>query len=195
MNMCQHASIASYYTSFISGNEAWLVMPLYEGGSVGDLLHGRYPHGLENERSIATILRSVLEALEYLHKQGQIHRDVKASNILLGKDGHAQLGDFGLCAILKEGQRTLTFAGTPCWMAPEVLVDERGYDSKADIWSLGITAYELAEGHPPYAELTPIKVSRMATARSSKLWSTTNRPSLATHRSGTQPSLASLEIA
>ena len=158
MSMCQHPCIANFYTSFISGKDVWLVMPIYEGGSVADLLQIRYPGGVTDETVIASLLKCVLLALQYLHKQGQIHRDVKCSNVLLDMKGNVCLSDFGVSAILKEKPVAKTFVGTPCWMAPEVLVEEHGYNCQADIWSFGVTAIELAEGKAPYSDLSAMKV-------------------------------------
>ena len=158
MSMCHHPCISTFYTSFISGKDVWLVMPIYEGGSVTDLLQIRAPNGISDESIIACLLKNVLHALQYLHNQGHIHRDVKCSNMLLDLKGNVCLGDFGVSAILKEKPVAKTFVGTPCWMAPEVLVEEHGYNYKADIWSLGISAIELAEGKAPYSDLSPLKV-------------------------------------
>lgn len=158
MSLCRHPHIATFYTSFIWEQDVWLVTPIYEGGSMVDLMLLKFPQGIHQEPILAFVLKCVLDALQYLHKQGQIHRNVKASNVLLDLKGNIYLTDFGVSAILKEKPVAKTFAGTPCWMAPEILIEEHGYDFKADVWSLGITAIELAEGKAPYAELSSMKI-------------------------------------
>lgn len=86
-----------------------------------------------------------------------MHRDIKAGNILLDRQGNVFLSDYGVSASLKKGQKQNTLVGTPSWMAPEVC-SQTGHDEKADIWSLGITLIEICEGGAPYAELAPMQV-------------------------------------
>ena len=132
-------------------------MPILSGGSLLDIIKYKYPDGIKDITAIATIVREVLKGLDYFHKNGQIHRDIKCGNILLDLDGNVYLGDFGVAAHLKKGQKRKTFVGSPCWMAPEVM-EQVGYDFAADIWSLGIASIEMGEGNTPYADLPAMKI-------------------------------------
>ena len=146
------------YDSFVVSMQLWIVMELCVGGSCAD--HAR--QGRLHEAHIAVILRDVLRALVYLHAEDMVHRDIKAANVLLYMDQHEtgiRVADFGVAGRLQQAHAKCerAFVGTPYWMSPEV-IKQSSYNTKADIWSTGIMAIELAEGEPPYADLHPMKV-------------------------------------
>lgn len=132
-------------------------MPIMSAGSCLDVLKMKFPEGIQDEAIIATILKETLEGLKYFHENKIIHRDIKAGNILMDMDGNVYISDFGVSASLQKGQKRKTFVGSPCWMAPEVM-EQTGHDQKADIWSVGVTAIELAQGNAPYSDLPAMKV-------------------------------------
>jgi serine/threonine protein kinase len=137
-----------------------MVMPLMACGSIGNILRLMFRDGMEDEALIATIMKETLQALCYFHENSQIHRDVKAGNVLMDQSGRIYLSDFGVTSKLKTGTTAKTFTGSPCWMAPEVIEadDNHGYDFKADIWSFGIMCIELIKGVPPLIDLPPMKI-------------------------------------
>lgn len=155
MQQCDSPFVVRYYGSYFKKCDLWICMEYCGAGSVSDIMRLRKKTLTEEE--IATILSDTLMGLEYLHLRRKIHRDIKAGNILLNSEGHAKLADFGVAGQLSDTMaKRNTVIGTPFWMAPEV-IEEIGYDCVADIWSLGITALEMAEGKPPYGDIHPMR--------------------------------------
>jgi len=160
MNSLRHPNIVKYISSYRVGDFLWVVMEFMGGGSLTDILE--FHKFLEiPEECIARFMLESLKALEYIHSLHRIHRDIKSDNILLDFNGEIKLADFGYTVQLTEAKdKRNTTIGTPYWEAPEVITGDP-YDSKVDIWSLGIMALELAEGEPPYMDLPPIVALRL----------------------------------
>ena len=161
MSLSSHPNVVPFSTAFVHSADLWIVMPLLTGGSVLSLMNCAFRDGLPEDYAVY-ILWCVLNALDYFHGNGQMHRDVKAANLMLDSNGNTMLSDYGMMGWMVEGgwdrKQRQTFVGTPCWMAPEVMEQASGYDYKADVWSLGITAIELAQGRAPYYNSPPMKV-------------------------------------
>ncbi|XP_024142413.1 myosin-IIIb isoform X1 [Oryzias melastigma] len=167
-SLSNHPNVVKFYGMFyktdkLSGGQLWLVLELCNGGSVTELIKSLLMRGRRlQEPLISYILYSALLGLQHLHNNRIIHRDVKGNNILLTTNGGVKLVDFGVSAQLTSARlRRNTSVGTPFWMAPEVIACEQqydySYDARCDVWSLGITAIELADGDPPLADMHPVK--------------------------------------
>lgn len=151
---CRCKQITSYVGSFVKNYKLWVIMEFIDGGSIFELLK---PGAIADENVISYIMEEILNALNYLHNQGKIHRDLKSQNILVSKHGDIKLTDFGVSTQLSSNfSKRNTTVGTPYWMAPEVIVNNNGGHSyKADIWSLGCCCYEMLTGKPPLQIMYP----------------------------------------
>ncbi|KAI3638882.1 hypothetical protein MIR68_003380 [Amoeboaphelidium protococcarum] len=163
MTLSRHPNLLPVKGSFVVESKLYIVTPLCYAGSCLDIMKCAFTDGLD-EGAISCILKQALQGLEYLHKTGLIHRDVKSGNLLMEEDGTVRLADFGVSASLYDvgdrGKLRKTFVGTPCWISPEI-VQQTGYNQKTDIWSFGITALELAHGRAPFSKFPPMKVLMM----------------------------------
>ncbi|EMS50568.1 ABC transporter B family member 25 [Triticum urartu] len=175
LQQCSHPNVVRYFGSYQGEEYLWIVMEYCGGGSVADLI-GITEEPLD-EPQIAYICRETLKGLAYLHTIFKVHRDIKGGNILLTEQGEVKLGDFGVAAQLtRTMSKRNTFIGTPHWMAPEVIQESR-YDGKVtspslppsslsqsnisgavDVWALGVSAIEMAEGMPPRSTVHPMRV-------------------------------------
>mmetsp|Transcript_21347 Transcript_21347/g.43874 ORF Transcript_21347/g.43874 Transcript_21347/m.43874 type:complete len:738 (+) Transcript_21347:227-2440(+) len=167
LSRCDSPFIVGYFECFVKppakrldNGEMWIVMEFCEGGSMSDLIEagGGLNGYAEGEDVIRAVCASIVLGLEYLHGVANVcHRDIKCGNVLLTNDGHVKLADFGVSAELTNTiNKRKTVVGSPFWMAPEV-IRESHYDGRADVWSLGITCIEMAEGAPPHANLNPLR--------------------------------------
>ncbi|KAI8087841.1 kinase-like domain-containing protein [Gilbertella persicaria] len=160
MKMSRHPNVVEFITSYMTEEEIWVVMELMDM-ALSDIL------ALENseqepcicieESLIARITRDILRALTRIHRLNRIHRDIRSDNILMNVRGDVKLTDFSQCAQLSPSEpKRHSIVGTPYWMAPEVITGQE-YDTKVDIWSLGVLLYEMAQNAPPYIEHPPLK--------------------------------------
>lgn len=154
LQKCKSDCIVALKGVFQKAKTIWIAMEFCAAGSLRDMMN--ICHQTLTEAQIASVMKMSLLGLHYLHERRTIHRDLKAANILVTESGHCKLADFGVSAeIATTLSRRSTVIGTPNWMAPEV-IRESAYDASADIWSLGITAIELAVGDPPLSDLHPM---------------------------------------
>jgi serine/threonine protein kinase len=141
-----HPNIVEFKDIISTKNYVNIVLEFLEGGSIG---HALKTSGPLDEFLVNQLVKQILEGLIYIHSQNIIHRDIKAANLLIVKSGKVKLADFGL-AIKADGNEEHSIAGSPYWMAPEVIQEEGIITSACDIWSLGATIIEFLTTKPPY---------------------------------------------
>lgn len=158
----KHPNVVNYYDSYlVDENQLWVIMEFMQFGPLTDLVTAL----VLREGQIAVIVRETLKAIEFLHSNRIIHRDIKSDNILLDQDGQVKVIDFGFCAQLDHmDEKRRTFAGSPYWLSPEIIT-RKAYDTKTDIWSLGILIIEMLEGAPPYLNEAPLKAIYLIASR------------------------------
>lgn len=156
LQSCKHDNVVRYCGTYQDpSGSLWVTMEYCKGGSVEDIF--KTTDRPLTEKQISFVCCQVLHGLVYLHSRHTIHRDIKAGNVLVTSDGSIKLADFGVAARLTHTMsRRNTFIGTMFWMAPEA-IQQSDYDERADIWSLGITAIEMAELAAPHANENPAK--------------------------------------
>eukprot|EP00742_Colponemidia_sp_Colp-10_P002957 GILJ01003155.1.p1 GENE.GILJ01003155.1~~GILJ01003155.1.p1 ORF type:complete len:541 (+),score=66.20 GILJ01003155.1:45-1625(+) len=165
MHISRHPNIVRYFETYSFSRCLWLVIELMDGGSLTEMV--RKHAGRMTEPSMAFVCREVLKGLAFLHNSHRMHRDLKSDNILINASGSVKLGDFGYAAQLtEEVKKRTSVVGTPCWMAPELILGE-DYGCGVDIWSLGIVLLEMVEGDPPYLNENPVRALFLIATRDS----------------------------
>ena len=152
MRELQHKNLVNFLDIFLTPRELWVSMEYMNAGALTDVVL----YTVLTEKQISVVCREVLEGIAYLHAQEVVHRDIKSDNILLDSTGVVKITDFGFAANVRGNRQRKTFAGTPYWMAPEI-INKSTYSTKVDIWSTGILAVEMVDGQPPYMNETPMK--------------------------------------
>jgi len=164
MKESTHPNIVRYLDSFRVEDKLWVAMEYMGGGCLTEILE-QFEDVQMSEGNIAWVCQETLKGLAYIHSLHRIHRDIKSDNILLGSRGEVKIADFGYAAQLTQQKtKRQTIVGTPYWMAPE-LIRGQEYDTKVDIWSLGIMIMEMAEGEPPYMEFPPLRALFLITTK------------------------------
>ena len=162
--LTEDPTIISYLGSYLTEHELWVVLEYCDAGSIGELV--TKSNLSLNEAQLAACILPVLKALDHLHSANIIHRDIKGENILVMTDGTVKVADFGVACCsnvnttIHENKRN-SVAGSPYWMAPELIAGEIEPEASVDIWSLGITMIQLLDKVPPYYDYLPVRVCKL----------------------------------
>ena len=138
-----HPNIIKLYESFHEQNYSFLILELCTSKSLRTLIGKK---GISDMDALFTYMKQLTDALLFCHEKGFVHRDIKPANVLVDSYGHLKLADFGMCIHVNPNEKLHDYAGSPQYLAPEIINRKHFNPFKADIWALGVTFYEMAMG-------------------------------------------------
>lgn len=162
-----HKNIVAFEEAYKFQKKIYLIVELMNGGSLFDYIYKLARKPRWKEKAISYAIKCILQGLAHMHARHHLHRDIKSQNILINSKGDIKIADFGFAVgLTKEHNKRHTVLGSPFWMSPE-LINKHPYGSKVDVWSTGVTAYEIAEHEPPHMGQSAVKVMFLITTKDS----------------------------